>query len=267
MAKVSIIMGIYNVGNVLKESIDSILSQTFTDWELIMCDDGSEDNTYDVAKSYVDKYPNKMILLKNKKNKGLEYSLNKCLSQASGDYIARQDGDDRSLNDRLSTEVEFLDNHPEYSLVGTNMLFFDENGIWGNSNFGGEVTKEDFAFCSPFMHPTIVIRKSALTAVNGYKENTGLTRVEDYYLWLRLYMAGYKGFNLIDCLYEYRDDRNAFSKRTVKNRISLFKIMEYGVSSLGLPVKYKLAPFKQLALMLVPGRFYAALHKMKYRTD
>ncbi|MEO2261829.1 glycosyltransferase family 2 protein [Dorea sp. YH-dor228] len=86
---ISIIMGIYNCAETLPESIESILNQTFTDWELIMCDDGSNDNTYHVAEWYASVYQNKIVLLKNEKNRGLNYTLNKCLEAVKGKYIAR----------------------------------------------------------------------------------------------------------------------------------------------------------------------------------
>lgn len=84
--KVSIIMGIYNCADTLSQAIDSILNQTYTDWELIMCDDASTDNTYDVAKSYRDKYPEKIVLIKNEVNSKLSFTLNHCLKYASGEY-------------------------------------------------------------------------------------------------------------------------------------------------------------------------------------
>ena len=108
MSKVSIIMGIYNCASTLSEAIDSILMQTFKDWELIMCDDGSIDNTYQIAKRYQKHVGRKIVLLKNDQNMGLNYTLNRCLAVASGEYIARMDGDDISLPTRLEKEVEFL---------------------------------------------------------------------------------------------------------------------------------------------------------------
>ena len=102
--EISIIMGIYNCEKYLRASIDSVLSQTFKRWELIMCDDGSIDNTYNIAKEYQEKYPDKIILLKNDKNLGLNQTLNNCLEKAKGKYIARQDGDDVSVKDRLEKE-------------------------------------------------------------------------------------------------------------------------------------------------------------------
>ena len=121
---ISIIMGIYNCENFLRESIDSILNQTYTNWELIMCDDGSSDNTYMIAKEYEKNFPDKILVIKNEKNMGLNYTLNNCLSKAKGKYIARQDGDDISERNRFEKEIEFLESHPQYSIVSCNMFYF-----------------------------------------------------------------------------------------------------------------------------------------------
>ena len=117
MPKVSIIMGIYNCASFLPVAIDSILEQTFKDWELILCDDGSKDDTYSVAKLYVDKHPDKIIQLRNEKNMHLAATLNRCLSVARGEYIARMDADDRCMPKRLEIEVAFLDEHPAIDCV------------------------------------------------------------------------------------------------------------------------------------------------------
>ena len=99
--KISVIMGIYNCQNTLGEAIQCILQQTYSDWELIMCDDGSSDDTYNVALAFVYKYPNRIKLLRNTKNMGLNYALNRCLEFASGEIIARMDGDDRCSENRF----------------------------------------------------------------------------------------------------------------------------------------------------------------------
>ena len=91
MVKVSIIMGIYNCATTLPEAIDSIFAQTYSDWQLILCDDGSKDGTYVVAKAYQERLPDKIILLKNEENMGLNHTLNRCLQVAAGEYVARMD--------------------------------------------------------------------------------------------------------------------------------------------------------------------------------
>ena len=141
--KVSIIMGIFNCAETLSDAIKSILSQTYSDWELIMCDDGSTDNTFHIAQTFASKNPN-IVLIKNDRNMGLNYTLNRCLELATGEYIARMDGDDISLPNRLEEEVSFLDQHPQYAIVSTPMIYFDENGVFRTGKGGGEKNKRLF---------------------------------------------------------------------------------------------------------------------------
>ena len=143
-------MGIYNCARTLNEAIDCIIQQSYTNWEVIMCDDCSVDNTIDVAEQYVLKYPDKFVLLKNKKNQGLNYTLNRCLKHATGDYIARMDGDDLCDENRFQREVEVLENNPDIAIVSTDMYFFDENGIWGRTHVKQFPTKIDFLKGTPF---------------------------------------------------------------------------------------------------------------------
>ena len=177
MVKVSIIMGVYNCEKYLEESINSILNQSFKDWELIMCDDGSTDNTYKIAKLFAEKHSNNIKLLKNQKNQGLNYTLNRCLTEAKGEYIARQDGDDISTKNRLEIEFNFLENHKEYAMVSSNMIYFDETGEYGMSNMKEKPDKYDFVKGSPFCHAPCMIRKKIIQEVNGYTIDKKLLRV------------------------------------------------------------------------------------------
>ena len=122
--RVSVIMGAFNAASTLSASIDSVLKQTYKDWELIICDDCSTDNTFDVAKSYVEKYPN-IRVIRNEKNSCLAYSLNHCLKYVQGEYVARMDTDDLCLPDRLEKQVAFLDAHPDLAVVGGGVMLFD----------------------------------------------------------------------------------------------------------------------------------------------
>ena len=107
--QISIISGIYNCADTLPEAIESILAQTVTDWEWILCDDASSDGTYCVAQTYADLYPQKFILLRNEQNMGLNFTLNRCLAQANGKYIARMDGDDICSSQRFAEELRCLE--------------------------------------------------------------------------------------------------------------------------------------------------------------
>ena len=97
---INIIMGIYNCQDTIQEAVMSLVNQSYKEWTLIMCDDGSTDRTYEFASILRDKYPDKIVLLKNKSNRGLNYTLNKCLKVTNCKYIARMDGDDRTSSTR-----------------------------------------------------------------------------------------------------------------------------------------------------------------------
>lgn len=261
--KISIIMGIYNCEDYLDESIDSILNQSYTNWELIMCDDGSTDNTYSIAKKYSLKYESKIILLKNEKNMGLNYTLNKCLNVATGDFIARQDGDDISLNERLKTEIEFLKNNNKYDIVSSNMIFFDSSGDWGKTNMNPQPGKLDFLNGTPFCHAPSMVRREAFLKVNGYTVDEKFLRVEDYELWLKMYLKGFKGYNLKDYLYKMRNDQKAINRRTFSNRINEVRVKKIIYKKFNLPFRYKYKVYIPILKACIPKRIYKILYKIK----
>lgn len=266
--KISIIMGIYNCGATLSESLASIENQTYDRWELIMCDDASSDNTLEVAEAFRAKYPERVTVLKNEKNLGLNATLNKCLAVAKGEYIARQDGDDLSLPDRFEKEVAVLDNNPEIALVSTNMSFFDDTGVWGVIKNPESPERMDFFRSSPcFCHAPCMIRREAMLRVNGYTVEDRFLRCEDINLWYKLYEAGFKGYNLNETLYMMRDDRNAYKRRTVKNRLNIIKTEYDGMKRLkckGAEWRYFLKKaIKHLLLIITPEKVYQYLHKKR----
>lgn len=262
---VSIIMGIYNCESTLEESIESILNQTYQNYELILCDDGSSDDTWQIASGYVKKNPEKIILIRNDRNMGLNYTLNRCLSIARGKFIARMDGDDKSFPTRLEKEVEFLENNKEYAIVGANMDVFDENGIWGKHKYKEFPTKYDFLKGNPFSHPVCMVRTEAYKNVGGYTENKKLLRVEDFHLWVKMYNHGYVGANLPEVLHYYRDDRNGYSKRKFKYRINEAYVMCVAVKKLKLPMYGYLCAIRPILVGMLPYRLYNLLHKFKWR--
>lgn len=266
--KISIIMGIYNCASTLEEALDSILVQAYQDWELIMCDDGSTDDTYSIAHNYYLAHPDKIILLRNDANKGLNYTLNKCLLHAKGEYIARMDGDDRSLPERFQKEVGFLDTHPEFAIVATPMFFFDENGIWGQGTAIKQPTIRDFVFHAPFhCHGTCMIRRDAFLSVGGYTEDKKFLRYEDCNLWYRLYSAGFRGYNLQEPLYMMRDDQNAFKRRTFSSRLRAVYVQYAGFKMVHMPLKYYpclvVELFKGIILSIIPKYLYDMLHRSR----
>lgn len=262
--KVSIIMGIYNCANTLEEAIESILTQTYQEWELIMCDDGSQDNTYEVATSFSKKYEN-IIVFQNERNMGLNYTLNRCLEKANGKYIARMDGDDISLPTRLEKEVAFLDQHREYAIVSTNMIYFDENGEWGKSNMLKFPQKEDLVKATPFCHAPCMVRREAYEKVKGYSVEKKLLRAEDYHLWFKMYLEGYRGYNLQEVLYKMRDDRNATQRRKFKYRINEAYVKRLIMKNFDLPIKNIVYVVRPIIVGVMPTFLYEYLHKKKMK--
>ena len=263
--KISVIMGIYNCAKTLDEAINSIINQTYRNWQVIMCDDASMDNTYEVAKKYCEQYPDKFILIKNEKNMGLNYTLNHCLEYAEGEYIARMDGDDISLLDRLEKEIVFLEEHPEYAIVSCPMIYFDENGEWGKGYNGGEVKIENMAKGTPFSHAPCMVKRQAYKAVGGYTVDKRLLRVEDYELWIKMLAKGYRGFNLEEPLYKMRDDRAAAKRRAYKYRINETYVRILAIKRLNLSKKNYIYVLRPLVVGLLPSSIYEYLHKRRMK--
>ena len=261
--RISVLMGIYNCAETLPEAIDSIMAQTYTDWELILCDDGSADDTFAVAESYRQRFPEKIILLKNQRNMGLNYTLNHCLSRASGEFVARMDGDDLCSPDRFEKEIHALETHPEMAVVSTNMTYFDEAGVWGQGRVVLFPEKNDFMGGTPFCHAPCMMRRSAIVAVGGYTDDPKFLRVEDFDLWVKLYAAGFKGMNLAEPLYQMRDDRNAASRRKFRYRINEARVICKAVRLLELPAKNYIRALRPILVGLLPMWLYDRLHKMR----
>lgn len=263
-------MGIYNCAPTLREAIDSILAQTFTDWQLVLCDDGSKDDTYAIAVQYQRNYPKKIVLLRNEQNMGLNHTLNRCLEAATGEYVARMDGDDISLPTRLEKEVAFLNSHPEYAIVSTPMIFFDETGDWGRSYSIQKPEKHDFIKHSPVhCHAPCMIRREAYLAVEGYTEDKRMLRFEDVNLWYKLYAKGYIGYNLDEPLYKMRDDQAATRRRGLKSRMNGVYVTYVGFKLFEFPKYmyiYVVVDFlKHFIKGIIPERIYLKFHKKAVR--
>jgi len=267
MPKISVIMGIYNCASTLPEAIDCILQQTFPDWELILCDDGSADDTAEIAARYAAAHPDRIRLIRNETNLGLNRTLNRCLEVARGEYIARMDGDDRCAAHRFALEVEVLESEPDISIVSTDMVFFDESGQWGLIRYPQYPQNQDFVHGTPFCHAPCMVRREAYTAVGGYSVGKRLLRVEDYHLWLKMYRAGFKGKNIHQPLYQMRDDRNAYSRRKFRYRINEAYIRALAVKELKLPVFNYLYVLRPVLVGLLPKFLYDFLHKRRLQQE
>ena len=260
MARITVLMGIYNCASTLVEALDSLYAQTYQDFEIVLCEDGSIDDTYNVAKSYADKHDN-IILVRNEKNMGLNYTLNRCLEYADTEYCARMDGDDISLPSRFEKEIVFLESNPEYAVVSTPMIHFDDDGDFRRGVGFGEISKMNFLRGTPICHAPCMFRTDAVKRVGGYADGEEYKRVEDYHLWFKLFSSGYKLFELDECLYKMRDDRNAKTRRRWIGRKNTFKLMNKGFRMIGLPWWSHIFSLRPIITYLLPDFVYTYFHK------
>ncbi len=240
--KISIIMGIYNCADTLPEAIDSIIAQTYTDWELIMCDDCSTDDTYKVAEEYKNKYPEKIILIRNEINSRLAFSLNHCLKYATGKYIARMDGDDISAPDRFEKQIKYLKENPDVDLVGTYIRRFDGNVFADIVTMPTKPNKFTMRNTVPFVHATVMTYKRVYDELNGYTVAKETARAEDADLWFRFFAADFKGVTIPEPLYFVRENVNAIKRRTLKSRWDALKVVRKGFKLLKYPKWWILIP-------------------------
>lgn len=183
--RVSIVMSVFNNAKTLRAAIESILTQTLTDWELIVINDGSTDRTAEILEEYA-ALDSRIKVYENSTNQGLASSLNRGWKAAKSDMIARMDADDLSHPQRLARQVAFLDTHREIDVVGTSALIRTGSGdILGCSRRPTEpaILEERILWENPFFHPSVLMRKQFLRLANGYDEK--FIRSQDYEMWSR----------------------------------------------------------------------------------
>lgn len=230
--QVTVLMPVYNSSLYIKEAIDSILNQTFRNFEFIIIDDSSTDNSVAIIKSYQD---SRIHLIEKPANTGYTNSLNLGLKLAKGKYIARMDSDDISLPDRVSKQVAFMDHHPEVGVCGTWIETFGSTSGVRKYKTCHEQIKIDLLFRSAFAHPSIMIRKAVLDQWNiDYKAES--EPAEDYELWVRL-SEHCKLANIPEVLLKYRvHDKQVtsqFSKKQsyIDQQIKLLQVEKLGIES------------------------------------
>ena len=262
---ISVIMGAYNCEDSIGTAIESVVGQTYPDWELLICDDGSSDRTAAVIDSWSSRYPGKIRKLSNPANRGLCHALNRCLEEARGEYIARMDADDTCRPQRLQKELDVLTAEPEIAIVSTDIACYDESGVWGRISHPEYPECSDIARDTPFCHAPCLVRRAAFAAVGGYSEDPRCMRVEDYDLWLRMYAAGFRGKNIHEPLYEVREDRETYRRRRFGHRVNETRVRARAVRELGLPGRMYIYSLKPVILGLIPPFLYRYLHRRNLR--
>lgn len=213
------LMSVYNGARYLERALDSVLSQTLPDFEFIIVDDASTDETPAILDRYSDA---RIVVLRNKVNLGLTRSLNRGLRVTSGEFVARQDADDLSLPHRLASQVEFLDSHSRISLVGTGFVQIDHEGReLGAVEMPTEPDqiREMLFYAHCFCHGSVMARRADLQTVGGYDKR--FVTAQDTELWLRLAEA-HRLTNLPAPLYAFRTHTESVAgrSRSLQRRMS-----------------------------------------------
>ena len=225
LPKISIVMAAYNEERDIKKALDSILAQTFTDWELIIIDDGSTDATSTIIQGYGDK-DSRIKLVCNDTNLELSASLNKGIGLARADLIARADADDINLPERLAKQYEYMQAHPETDVLGTAAYLLDETDQRANT-FSYPLTHAELKALPflkiQFFHPSVMARRRFFDMAGLY--DPGYPNAEDKEMWLRGLSVGCCYANLPEPLIEYSTDGFVKSWRSIrKHGFSLFRI-------------------------------------------
>jgi glycosyltransferase involved in cell wall biosynthesis len=197
--RVSVVLAVYNTERYVREAIDSILGQTFEDFEFIIVNDGSTDGTTDILLSYEDP---RIVLLRNEQNSGVTRALNRGLARARGEYIARMDPDDFSMPERLEKLVAYLDAHPAVGLVGAWSEWTDEQLerlFVLKPPTDSPLIKWTLLFRNSFVHPSVMYRRSLIERLGGYGTDYALDRD----LWTRL-IPETEMANLPEILHKWR---------------------------------------------------------------
>lgn len=253
---VSVIMPVYNESEYVRNAVESILNQSFRNFEFIIIDDGSTDNTLDIIKNYKDD----RIIVFESNHQGIVAQLNYGISQAKYQFIARMDGDDISHPHRLEKQVLFIHKNSDIDIVGTNVIYIN--------NYGRSVIKKEFPensnsieYMMPILcsicHPTIMIKKEVLIEMGGY---SNIKYVEDYDLFLRMLTKKKKMYNIQEYLHFYRFEKSYLKskKLAIQDLISLKLGERYIQENSPLPNDYDY--FFRLALA---NYYRGKLHKSR----
>ncbi|HCQ20491.1 MAG: glycosyltransferase family 2 protein [Aphanizomenon sp.] len=248
--KITVVMPVYNGEKYLDTAIKSILNQKFTNFEFVIVDDASTDNSVEIINSYQDQ---RIKLIKNNVNLGIPTTRNKCLQESSGEYVAVLDCDDYAYPSRLAEQLEFMENNPDFGMVGSWVELIDEN-----DDLTGEVWNEDepsqkipcrLLFHNYFAHSAVLLRRSALDTVkiNGEIYRKDYPNAQDYDLWVRI-SKKFKVWNIPKVLIKYRVHSHCISLKSANLVEQLTcKIVTEQMNNLGIqPTDKQLALHRQI---------------------
>lgn len=219
MPEIAVLMPVHNAGRFVREAVASLQRQTFQDFVLFACDDGSADDSWDLLQEMARNDP-RIRLLRNPQNLGITATLNRLWREAGKgegvSFCARMDADDIALPDRLETQRNYLLVHPEIHAVGCFLEIIDEKGCSLGCRRYPETAEEvhrALLLGNPLPHPALLLRPGLYLTMEGYREIPG---AEDYDLWLRAAAAGYHFANIPRILLQYRISTGQIKQRSLK---------------------------------------------------
>ena len=259
VSKVSVLMPSYNSAPYLREAIESIRCQTFQDFELIIVDDGSDDHSAAIL-AECSAEDSRIRIIRNDRNRGIVYSLNRGLRACRGEYVARMDADDIAVKERLEKQVVFLDKHKDVIVLGGAAAYVDRAGkeldVVGRSQ-----VNRSLIYRNPMLHPTIMLRRQVLEQLQlGYLEK--YRYAEDYFLWLQLSRSG-KLAAQDEIILKYRLSGSATRMKHLKKVLwATLKVKTAGVFQLGIRPEFLdvIRFFSECILLLLPSFIVRSLY-------
>ena len=256
--KISVIMGVHNQHDYVRQSISSILNQTFTNFEFIIIDDASTDATSGIIKKFTDP---KIKFITNSLRQGLAQSLNLAIRGSRGEFIARMDADDLSHPNRLKVQFEFLKFHPDIAVCGTAANLINISGKkMGQKHYPQIITPLVLMRYNPIIHPSVMIRKSTLPSP---PYNPSFNGAEDYDLWLRL-AVDHQLVNLGQTLLDYRVNPQGISWSSLKHtQLQAIKARLKALAQYHYPQWQSIFLIKPILSYLIPVRIKKLLFNIK----
>lgn len=262
MSGISVIMPVYNPEpSELERALRSVLNQSMSNFELVICDDCSKPYVHEIIDRCGDE---RIVYLRNEKNGGCAYSLNRCIEAARGELLIRQDADDYSLPGRFEV-LKSAYERTDADIVATNIILFDESGEWGHRDYPAEVRKRDFLFAVPFMHGACALKRSAVEAAGLYPVSRDTARCEEYALFMTMFAQGARGINLPERLYAFNENRAAIARRRYSDKVREVRVKARGFRELKLYPRGIIYLAKPLAVGLIPPRLLAKIKDKVFR--
>jgi len=268
--EISVVMSVYNGLPFLKDSIESILNQTYKNFEFIIIDDVSNDGSSQLIREYAHK-DNRIVVVENEKNYGhiaLGINMAKGVSLSKGKYVARMDSDDIAVNTRFELQKKFLDDNPDIDILGTWAYDIDENGVYLKERKypvdHASILK--LMWTDPIVHPSVMLKKDSIIKVGNYADNSG--RRDDYELWFRAVKGGLKFANYPHFLMYYRFYSDYYKKNNSKVAFKQAIIGFKGCLSVGTtsPIPY-FGVFIPWIRSLLPGKMKDWFHTFMFKLD